>query len=165
MDEEQLYYKEKYFKYKLKYLTLKEELEGGFKVSNPFASKKPATTAEPAPAPAPAPAPTVTEKKVSSSSPDEILTFLRELLDPKHTEKTIHKVDGQRWDTAITYNYRIKKLIDEEMGQRKYNLSIFEDIENMLSPVLKTANDKGYLLDIGKLKTYLRHNLKKKFFT
>jgi hypothetical protein len=29
MDEEQLYYKEKYFKYKLKYLTLKEELEGG----------------------------------------------------------------------------------------------------------------------------------------
>jgi hypothetical protein len=155
LTEEQLYYKEKYFKYKLKYLTLKEELEGGF--TNPFASKKPA------PAPAPAPAPT--EKKVSSSSPDEILTFLRELLDPKYTEKTIRRVDGQRWDTANTNNYKIKKLIDDEMGKRKYNLSIFEDIENMLFPVLKTANDKGYLLNIEKLKIYLRHNLKKKFFT
>jgi hypothetical protein len=36
MNEKQLYYKEKYFKYKLKYLTLKEELEGG----GWFSSKK-----------------------------------------------------------------------------------------------------------------------------
>jgi hypothetical protein len=29
MDDEQLYYKDKYLKYKLKYLTLKEQLDGG----------------------------------------------------------------------------------------------------------------------------------------
>ena len=34
MDDEQLYYKEKYFKYKLKYLALKEQLGGRVKVEN-----------------------------------------------------------------------------------------------------------------------------------
>jgi len=179
LTEEQLYYKEKYFKYKLKYLTLKEELEGGglfsSKKTEPAnsAANKPATddnkkfkaavTAVVATKALEKKAPT--EKKVSSSNPDEILTFLRELLDPKYTEKTIRRLPEQRWDTANTNNYKIKKLIDEEMGGKIYNLSKFEDIENMLSPVLKTANMKGYLVDIRELKKYLRHNLKKKFFT
>jgi hypothetical protein len=163
LTEEQLYYKEKYFKYKLKYVTLKKQLDGG----GFFTSKKsePVKTAATVPAPAPAPAPTVTEKKVSSSSPDEILTFLRRLLESQYTEKYISRLPNQRWDTLNTYNYRINKLITAEMEQGKYNLSIFEDIENMLSPVLKTANIKGWLLDIDGLKKYLRRNLKKNFFT
>ena len=156
MDEEQQYYKEKYFKYKLKYLTLKEELEGG----GIFSSKKtePAKTAVTAVV-----APAAAEKKVIN--PDDVITFLKGLLESKFTEKTIRRLPDQRGDTSNTYNYKIKKLIDEEMGKNKHDLSKLENIENMLAPVLKTANMKEWLISISDLKTYLRGKLKKKIFS
>ena len=165
LTEEQLCYKEKYFKYKLKYVTLKKQLDGGgFFTSKKTVPVKTAASA-PVPTPTPTPTPTVTEKEVSRSSPDKILTFLRKLLDSQYTGEYIKRLPDQKADTLNTYNYRINNLITEEMEKGKYNLTIFEDIENMLSSVLKIANDNLWLINIDKLKKYLSRILKKTFFT
>jgi len=166
MNEEQLYYKEKYFKYKLKYQTLKKQHidGGGFSLSSSTAVKTPVTTTTTAPV--------VANKTKSTFTSDVILSRLYELLDSgnKETETLIYRVNGQRSDANDSNNFKIKKLMTTEIGKptaidiTKYDLSNIDHIDKMLYKVLYIANSKSYIHDLGQLKKYLIGELKKKFF-
>jgi hypothetical protein len=173
MNEEQLYYKEKYFKYKLKYQTLKKQHidGGGFSLSSSTAVKTPVNTKTTITTTAQV----VAEKTTSDFTSDVILSRLYELLDSgnKETETLIHRVNGQRSDAIDTNNYKIKKLMGAEMDNPTtnitiYNLSNLDHIEKMLHKVLYLAklipSLKNYIPDVEKLKKYLKDKLKKEFF-
>jgi flagellin-specific chaperone FliS len=176
LTEEQLYYKEKYFKYKLKYLTLKEHLGGnkqtkatGNKVA-PAAAKKQATVAtgnKVAPAAAKKQAtvasgnkvaPAAAKKQATVKSDDdnraeEILKYLYELLDGR--KKNNLNID------------RIKKSMKRvlEKYPNKYDLTKLEEIKNMLKTVLKTPDEDGNIHDERELYNNLIKKVKALYFS
>jgi hypothetical protein len=134
MDDEQLYYKEKYFKYKLKYLTLKEQL-GGVKESNSIVKAindrissfiKRQTK----------------EEKISFNSADDNLN------------KYIQNYDNRLYKTISHHD--VLKKIEEEL---KNNPSKYKNIDDTIDVVLKKELKilNKYLKDSIK-SSYKSHN-------
>jgi len=183
LTEEQLYYKEKYFKYKLKYLTLKEELEGG----GFFSSKKtePAkkavtavvaaqtiakknTTAPAATAKKPAVVATPAAKKPivlnkSKTNGGIIESNIEELID--NSKKEFFKENGNMGEMKDN----IKRIMEKTMRTQREDYGIGYDLSNLdqVKTMLTKVTDKGYIQGYirGEYYEYLINNLIQKFFT
>jgi hypothetical protein len=142
MDDEQQYYKEKYFKYKLKYLTLKEQL-GGVPQKAVKSDNKKAVKSD-------------NKKAVIKESDDiaeKILKYLYELLDGM-----------KKYNTDIN---RITKLMTKVLQKypKRYDLTKLEDIKEMLRTVLKMPYDNGTIPDEKELYNYLIKQVRTLYFS
>ena len=150
LTEEQLYYKEKYFKYKLKYLTLKEELEWGFKVSNPFASKKPAPTAKPTGKP--------TVVNASEYYGNAVQKRLEDLINQSTHLKEQTSIEAMK--------EKMQKVINKKNPQnnKDYDLSFLDQLKIMLKEFENETITSRHVNDIGLYK-YLEDGVIRTHFT
>jgi hypothetical protein len=152
--EEQLYYKEKYFKYKLKYLTLKEELEGGFKVSNPFSSK---------PAPV-ALKPTVLNKSEYPGAliRNGLINFISDLDNKNFTRNDSKEVLKKIMNRVIDKKHPKKK--GPHNTEIDYDLTILKEVNILIDEFEKQSIKIVDVVGID-LYDYLYEAVKKKYFT
>jgi hypothetical protein len=148
LTEEQRYYKEKYFKYKLKYLTLKEELEGGF--LNAFKSKKPAPTAKPTGKP--------TVVNASEYYGNAVQKRLEDLIQQStHLKEQI---------SIETMKEKMQKVINKKNPQnnKDYDLSFLDQVKIMLKEFENETITSRHVLSLDLYK-YLEDGVIKTHFT
>jgi hypothetical protein len=121
MDTDQ-YYKEKYFKYKLKYVTLKKQL-GGNKQTTAVADKKNTATADKKN--------TATADKKTTAAPDKKTPVKSD--DDYQLKEILNQINNNI--------NRIRKLMIKVVkNQKNYDLTKLEDI---LKTVLKIPSEKS----------------------
>jgi hypothetical protein len=188
LTEEQLYYKEKYFKYKLKYLTLKEHLGGNPKKTKatvatgnkaaPAAAKKQATVATGNKA---AQAQAAAKKQATVASGNKAAQAQAQAQAAAKKQATVKSDDDNRVEEILKYLYellngkkknnlnidRIIKLIKRVLRKypNKYDLTKLKEIKNMLDTVLEMPDEDGNIHDEKELSDYLIKNIKTLYFS
>jgi hypothetical protein len=163
MDDEQLYYKEKYFKYKLKYVTLKKQLGGDFKGTKEIEKKIKQQQKDAAKI-------AVQKQKDAADTHNKVREHLAKLLmDIKGKEEYIINSGS----FSLSYVYHIDTLINEELKPPddktmikysfKYSLNNKDHIKKLLENVLHKAKKKKYIdpdKHYDKLYNYLYNGVK-----